>query len=146
MTLKNYDEKLVSVFKIQSFLTISTLSDIKRITFKNDDIELLLEEALCLVKNLFNKDDFLARISFWDKTGQEKYSSNCIFIEEHEDCFIGIFRFKSLDFSFKELLRRHLNYEKGLDPYLNITAYFFDFNYRTLLNIYDDRGADYLKK
>jgi hypothetical protein len=146
MTLKNYDEKLISVFRIQSFLTISTLFDIKRITFQNDDIDLLLEEALCLVKILFDKDDFLARISFWDKTEQEKYSSNCIFIEEYEDCFIGIFRFKFSDFNFKELLRRHLNYEKGLDPYLNITAYFFDLNYKTLLNIYDDRGADYLKK
>ena len=144
MILKDYDEKLVNVFRLKSFSTISHLPEIKRINFENEDIELLLNEVFDLVKKLFNSIDFLARITFWDKLEEKKKLSNCILIEEREDCFIGIFKFRFSDESFKELLREHLNYEKGLDPYLNITAFFFNFNSKTLLNIYDDRGADYL--
>ena len=146
MILKDYDERLVEIFKMKSFFTISDLPDIVRIDFKNDDIEELFNEALTLVEKLFNIDVFYARISFWDKEYEEKYSSKCILIEEKKDCLVGIFKFRFFDIEFKELLMRHLCYEKGLDPYLNITSFFFNFDSKILLNIYDDRGADYLKK
>lgn len=145
MILKECDKNLINVFGITSFSTISNLPTSKRISFENDDIELLFEEALYLINDLFGTNEFFARISFWDKKDEEKYFLNCILLDKQKDCYIGLFKFKISDIKFKELLKAHLNYEMGLDPYLNITAYFFNFDLKILLNIYDDRGADYIK-
>ena len=145
MILEEYDNKIIKTFGVKSYLTLHNLANIERISFKSNDIEEILNEALKLVNNLFGENEILARITFWDKNYKCLFPLNRILLNEKEDCLIGLYRFQISDFRFQELIRSHLNYEKGLDPYLNITVYFFNLDLKIILNIYDDRGADYLK-
>lgn len=146
MNLVEYDKKMIEVFGVKSYLTLHNLPNVKRINFKSNNIEGILNEAWALIENLFGENEILARISFWDKNDKQLSTLDCILIEEKEDCMIALCRFQISNFRLKELIRHHLNYEIGLDPYLNVTVYFFNFNLKIILNIYDDRGADYLIK
>lgn len=146
MMLKEYDDKLINIFGISTFQTISKSPNVFRVNFESNSLDEVNEEANGLVKKLFEDDEFLIRITFWYRNEKEKYLSNCIVIEDFEDYSVGVFKFKSSDSEFKEFIKEHLNYEKAEEPSVNVTAFIFDINKRILLNIYDDRGADYLMK
>lgn len=57
---------------------------------------------------------------------------------------VGLYHFNLKDEGLKQLLLSHLNYELGLEPSINITAFFINFEDKIVVNVFDDRGLDYL--
>lgn len=140
-----YDSILEKTFDINNFYTIKDLKLSQRVSFKNDIPYLLLNESLDLIKKLFGSYDIYVRITFWDKSDVNKIDFKDIISSSiFKDHIIFIVKLKIEDEALKHLLLYHLNYEIGLDPAININAFFFNLDLKTLLNIYDDRGADYV--
>lgn len=148
MTLQYIDEQLKTKFKILSFDTISNIENRKRVNFKNTENELqdLYEEVSNLIIQLFNQNNILIRLTFWNKQeyNPKEYNSNTIDILHKKDSIILLLKFNFFDDQLFNIIKRHLNFELAIAPSLNVTCFMFNFNIRTLLNIYDDRGADFI--
>lgn len=151
MTLQDTDKKLKNIFGLKNFDTLSNIKNIERVNFDQDieseiDLKKLYKKAFELISKLFDKKSIYMRLTFWDKTEfiADKYSANILEVNNKKDKVILLLKFKSIDDEFFDIIKQHLNFELAKDPSVNITCFMFNFETSTLLNIYDDRGADFI--
>ncbi|SHM03124.1 DUF3885 domain-containing protein [Myroides odoratimimus] len=144
MVLKEFDEKAKSTFGICSFETIKEVFRVERISFSEDNVFEILEVIIALIEKYFKSGYCYVRITFWDLAESDSFSNNCLLIEINDDSAVGLYHFNLKDEGLKQLLLSHLNYELGLEPSINITAFFINFEDKIVVNVFDDRGLDYL--
>src|SRR5690554_5508856 len=148
MTLQYIDEQLKTQFKILSFDTISNIENRKRVNFKNTENELqdLYKEVSNLIIQLFNQNNILIRLTFWNKQeyNPKEYNSNTIDILHKKDSIILLLKFNFFDDQLFNLIKNHLNFELVIASSLNVTSFMLNFNIITLLNIDDDRGSKFI--
>lgn len=152
MTIQDTDKKLKNIFGVKDFNTLSNTEGTERISFDQDvesemDLKKLYEKASELISKLFDENSIYVRLIFWDKKefiANKSAFNNIIDVNNKKDSDILLLEFKSFSNELYNIIKQHLNFELVIEPSMNVTCFMFNFDIKVLLNIYDDRGADFI--
>jgi len=148
------DTKLIEIFEIKDFFTISNVTNHKRIDLSNDnnsiDLNTLVLKAITILNEHFDKNIWI-RITLWDKTENAELDNMVLqsiksflqFKKVEENSLILYYFIEHFEaITVQNLVQSSIYFDRGLQPSINMTCFYFNFDIPVLINIYDDRGMD----
>lgn len=158
-TGEEIDRKLRSDFGITDFLTLSKHEKAVRYYLNNDakgDARALKAQRLALnyIESKFSKGDIYLRIVLWDLTHDFEIKNPILkplsgYIidkkEKDETSILYYYLPKYFRKHVSDLITAVVNYDLGIEPSLEMKCYYLNFAEMKALNVYDDRGLDYVE-
>jgi hypothetical protein len=156
MKSADIDKKIIEHFKISDFNTLRNSSLKRRYNLAvgiNDHLKrskIACAEA-CEMMGKYLSNSVYIRLILWNKNNEQdlniqvlnkvdKFRCDCSIIDNG---VVGYYHINNFDISqINELVQAHINFELGLEPSINATIYYIDFEAKVLINLYDDRGLD----
>lgn len=153
------DKNVYDIFNITDFSSLGNIESKIRIELGEDykskeRISFALNKANDIMDVCFKNQELFLRIILWDKVDDsdllnpvlEPIKSHLKFKKIEDESLILYYYFEKFDFrEIESLVKSSICFELGVEPSINMTCFYFNFETPVLLNIYDDRGLDIVK-
>lgn len=156
ISYKEIDNKVLNVFGLKNFTTLSNVKTKNRYELGKNHVghdRFVIAHLLAtkLLKETFDNKKLWIRLVLWDEKDESVLENPIIFPlldslkfkKIKDNSLVLYYLLDKIDFNkIDGLIKSSVGYELGIDNTLNISCFYFDIDFSTILNIYDDRGLD----
>lgn len=150
---QKFDRLSKELFGITSFNTLSNINGKLRLNLSDEEQNeeergrIAYKKAISILNRIFQNKSIWLRVILWDDYTLEQLGiQNKEFLkftdysDENKVLYFYIPLYNEI--IIKMIVRSIINYEIGLQPSLNISCLYFNFDNSIVANVYDDRGMD----